>query len=108
MIRLLTRKMPGQANPSKYRLLFQVASDVRGHEVYIEGTVANLQAFLSGKLDMALSVANKLANETEFTGSAYTELSTFDESEVKLRPRGLAAEAKVAEEQRGRTVQATQ
>ena len=105
MIRLLTRKMPGQA--SRYRLLFQVASDVRGHEHYIEGTVADLQAFLSGKLDMPLSAANKLANKSEFTGSAYTELALLG-AEIKLILRGIAAETTIAPEQsrqsRGKTV----
>jgi hypothetical protein len=101
------RRMPGGHQPQKFRLLFQRDPSVHGLEHYIVGTMTDLQAFLVAKLNMPANTASQLAIEAESTGSSYTELRTFDESEVKVLLRGLEAEARTAEQSRGKTVPVT-
>ncbi len=110
MVRLQLRRMPGQANPPRYRAYFDTRSDTRGIEWFVTGSMSDLQAFLQTKLDVPQSTAARLAIECESSGSSYTELALLDEPEIKILMRGWASEQQKLVEQ-GKTIlpaQATQ
>jgi hypothetical protein len=103
-MRLQLRRMPGGHNPPRFRCYFDNNSAERGLEWYVVGDMTTLRDFLTGKLDMPQSVASRLSMEAESTGSSYTELPLLNDAELRLMLRGWQAEARLAEEGRGKTL----